>query len=1095
MNKDFNILVKKIKLFRKKFFLYQLLRGLILLTTVFLVLFLLVNIVEYQFYMPAEWRKVVFFSSLVFIALILLRYVLYPGIMLLLPFKRNQYVQASGMITAFIPEIQDRLINVFELEQSKDTFYSNEILEAAISQKIADMRVFNFSSVVNMKNLKNVGLYLLLSFFLVFSMHMIDSNLFVQAGNRIIHYNTEFVKPAPYKFIWTNSVDNVEKGSSFTLNLECSGDEIPSMMYINIGGNNFLMNNTGENSYSYEINALVTPVHFYFTDLQYNSENHFIGIWPVPVINSFEVEVLVPGYTGQQNQRMENLGDLNVPKGSTLIWNFQCYDTDSLTLVINNEQIIPAEKNGRDNFRVENRFLQSFQYQVNIKTGDREFETAMRYRVDVIEDMYPEINIVQIIDSVKLSRIYFRGTIHDDYGFSRLAFHTHIDMKDSVLILPFNRHVMPQDFYFQADLMDYNQTNQDISYYFSVTDNDAVNGPKTTTSGSYNFIFPKKEDLEKHKNKEIKKIEDLIQESQTLTQELKRDLKELQMKNISKSMSSWEKSQMVNELINKKESLEDILEQIENNYRGLTNFENTFSGNSEEILKKQEQIQELLENVLTDELKKLLDEFNKLSQEFNEQLMNQLSKQMDFTLDDLSKQLDRNLQMLKKMKIEQDIRGIIDELIIIQENQDNLSQKIMDSRDFEDIINKVMEDHQQMEKLENDLKQILLENETLEKPLVFDDFDMEFNDIRDNMRNTLRDLQLKNRRNASGSAKNASEKVKNMVFAMEQMLKMNSSKQNMENIRNLQQILKNLMVLSFDQEDVLTSLKGISESNPDMVRHARKQRELLIQSEMIGDSLYALAKRAPQINSVVNNEMVAVTINLLRSVEMLNEGMRGQASTHQQLVVTATNNLALLLSEILQQIEDQLSNEEGGDGDCEGPGGGKMSGLKEQSDNLRQQLEKMMEQMKNGNQPMGKEIGESLMMHEMMQQMLRDLMNSGSVGESARKQLQDIDRMIEQNRRDLMNRQINPGLVNRHKNIMARLLEAEKSEMEKDQDNKRESNTADEQFYSNPSILEMFQRNQNITLEYLNNSSLKLNNFYQKKVQEYINQLDGVPEN
>ena len=171
-----------------------------------------------------------------------------------------------------------------------------------------------------------------------------------------------------------------------------------------------------------------------------------------------------------------------------------------------------------------------------------------------------------------------------------------------------------------------------------------------------------------------------------------------------------------------------------------------------------------------------------------------------------------------------------------------------------------------------------------------------------------------------------------------------------------------------------------------------------------------------------------------------------------------------------------------------------MSGLKEHSDNLRQQLEKMIEQMKNGGKPMGKEIGESLMMHEMMQQMLRDLMNSGSVGESARKQLQDIDRMIEQDRRDLMNRQINPNLVNRHKNIMARLLEAEKSEMERDQDNKRESNTADDQFYSNPSILEMFQRNQNITLEYLNNSSLKLNNFYQRKVQEYINLLEDVPD-
>lgn len=1093
MNQDFNILVQKIKLFRKKYLFYQFLRGFILFTTVFLLLFFLVNIIEYQLYMPAEWRKVIFFTSIVFISLILLKYVLYPGLMLFFPFKRKQYVKTSGLITASLPEIKDKLINIFELEENKDTSFSDEILNAAVSQKINDLKVFNFSSVINWNNLKYIGLYLVVSFLMVISIHLLDRNLFVQAGNRIIHYNAEFVKPAPYTFFWKNSVENVEKGSSLTLILECSGDDLPSMMYVNIGGNNFLMNHSGENSFSYEITSITNPLHFYFTDLKYNSENYSIEILSVPVINSFDVEVLVPLYTGKQNQKMENIGDLNVPKGSTLVWNFNCFDTDSLILVLNNEEIIRSEKSGKDQFKIELNILQSVQYQVGIKTGNREFKNAMRYRIEVIEDMYPEISIVQIIDTVKLSRIYFRGTIHDDYGFSQLAFHTHVDMKDSVLILPFNRNVMPQDFYFQSDLIDYNVDNKDISYYFSVTDNDAVNGPKTTTSGSFTFVFPKKEDLERFKNEEIKKLEDLIKESQVLTHELKRDLKDLQRSHISKNMSTWEKSQMVNELMNKKDNLEEVLEQIENNYKGLTNFENTFTENNEEVLKKQQEIQELLENVMTDELKKLLEEFNKLSKEFNEQLMNQLSRQMDVTLEDLSKQLDRNLLMLKKMKIEQDLRRIIDELVIIQNNEDSISKKILKSRTFENRINEVMADHQKMEEIEEQLKQVLLENENLEKPLNFDDFDLEFNDIRGNMRNTLEELQKNNRRNAAESTKNTSEKIGNMVFAMEQMLESNSAKQNMENIRNLQQILKNLMVLSFDQEDVLTSLKGISDNDPDLIRQARKQRGLLLQLEMIGDSLYALANRAPQINSVVNNEMVSASVNLHRAVEMMNEGMRGQAATHQQLVVTSANNLALMLSDILKQIEDQLNSDESGEGDCESPGGSKMSGLKEQSENLRQQLEKMLEQMKNGNKPMGKEVGEALMMHEMMQQMLRELMNSGSVGESARKQLMDIDRMIEQSRRDLMNRQINPNLVNRQNNIMARLLEAEKSEMERDQDNRRESNTADEQFYSHPSVIEKFQKNQSITLEHLNSSSFKLNNFYQKKVQEYINQLELVP--
>ena len=140
---------------------------------------------------------------------------------------------------------------------------------------------------------------------------------------------------------------------------------------------------------------------------------------------------------------------------------------------------------------------------------------------------------------------------------------------------------------------------------------------------------------------------------------------------------------------------------------------------------------------------------------------------------------------------------------------------------------------------------------------------------------------------------------------------------------------------------------------------------------------------------------------------------------------------------------------------------------------------------------MSREMSESLMMHEMMQQMLREMMNSGTMGESARKQLQDIDRLLEQNRRDLMNKNVNPAMVRRQNEIMTRLLEAERSEMERDQDNKRESNTADEQFYSNPAQFFDYEPERNITIENLQRNSLKLNNFYQNKFKNYVEKFNN----
>lgn len=1091
MNSDFNILVKKIDAFRKRYHLYQFFRGLILFLIVFILLFVVINVIEYQLFMPSEWRRIMFITSVIFLSLIFFRYVLFSVLQLTGLIETLNYFKASQLIRGLLPDVKDKLINVLELHGNNDALYSNDITQAAINQKISELKVFDFSRAVSMKQLLTLLKFFIGSFVIVLVIHAFNSSLFYESGNRIIKYNQQFVKPAPYTFIWNNRVDAIQKGSSYTIKLKCEGSEIPSVMYLNIGGNNYLMNYTGSDVFEYELVSLTNPINFYFTDLKYLSENYLLDIIPIPVVNSFIAEIEPPGYTGLSKVRMENVGDIQVPKGSNVKWIFDVYDTDSLMIIVNGKDTLMTDRENRNRFSAMRRFLQPSMYEIKVRNQKTSYESIMNFRVDVIEDLFPEIKINQITDSNRLTRFYFRGSIHDDYGFTNLKFHVNIDVEDSSLTIPFNRYVMPQEFYYSVDLQDYNIKNKTINYYFSVTDNDGINGPKTTTSESYSFVFPDRVELTEKQSEEFNKIEDLLKESQQIANELRNDLKELQLKNLNSIISDWEKSRLAEDLMNKKNDLEQVLEQIEKSYKNLNNYNNTFNEQSSDILKKQQQIQDLLDDVLTDELKKLLEEFSELAKEFNDKRLNELSKQMDLSFDDLSKQLDRNLQMLKKMKIEQNLENVIDQVKEMEQKQADAAKDAAGNKSLNELQQEMISDHQEMENIEEQLNQILEENNQLDKPLNFDDFKNEFNEIKENIRNSLQELQQNNRRNSSRSMQNTSEKLKNMAFSMQQMLNSNQMQQNMENIQNLKQILKNLLVLSFDQEDVLRGVSTTSGSDPVLIRLTRKQRDLMTQSEVIKDSLYALANRAPQIGNVVNNELMAMTINLNRSSELMNEGLNSQALTNQQLVVTAANNLALMLSEILQQMEDMMNNSEDGDGDPQSGQGGKQMGLmKEQSENLRQQLQQMIDQMKNGNQPMSREMSESLMMHEMMQQMLREMMNSGTIGESARKQLQDIDRLLEQNRRDLMNKNVNPAMVRRQNEIMTRLLEAERSEMERDQDNKRESNTADEQFYSNPAKFFDFEQDRNITIENLQRNNLKLNNFYQNKFKNYVEKFN-----
>jgi len=129
------------------------------------------------------------------------------------------------------------------------------------------------------------------------------------------------------------------------------------------------------------------------------------------------------------------------------------------------------------------------------------------------------------------------------------------------------------------------------------------------------------------------------------------------------------------------------------------------------------------------------------------------------------------------------------------------------------------------------------------------------------------------------------------------------------------------------------------------------------------------------------------------------------------------------------------------------------------------------------------------MQHEMMQQMLRDMMNKGSVGSGAKQKLQQIDDMLEQNRKELMNKNINTETIARQNLITTRLLEAEKAELEREFENKRESESALD-FYSNPMKFFEYKEKENFTIEYLNKNSHKLNNFYTNKYKQYLNNID-----
>jgi hypothetical protein len=763
-----------------------------------------------------------------------------------------------------------------------------------------------------------------------------------------------------------------------------------------------------------------------------------------------------------------------------------------LRIVLKSGKKLYSNTDSEGRFWVRYFFNNSDQYHIDIKNQNSEYETKMNFTVEIVEDMFPEIKVVQQQDSILFSRLYFKGTIHDDYGFTKLNFHTNIQGKDSLFILPFIPYLKPQDFYFTFDMNDIGIPGTTITYYFSVTDNDGVKGPKTTTSESLIFQFPDESQIEKKKDDNFRNLEEMLKESKKMARELKEDIKQLQIKNIDQKISEWERTEVINEIIEKKDHLKQILNDLEKLNKQNISYENSFSKKSDDIVKKQEEIKELLEDVLTDELKKLLEEFSKLANDFNNKKLNEMGKKMDTSFDNLEKQLNRNLEMLKRMKIEQDFEESIEKVKKVKKNEEKGSEEMLKTKDFEETKIIVNEDILEIERIQGELSELVKRNEELEEPLIIDSFKEEFDMITENMKETVKELEKENRKNSSQKIDKTIEELNNLIFAMEQILESNRMEQNRENIRNLEQILKNIIFLSFEQEKLLIEISESSDQGPELREISRNQKALNEQRKVVVDSLNALSKRAPQVGNIVNNELLNMELNMDRSTELMGEGLYQQSTTNQQIAITAMNNLALILSDVLKQITEEQQNMEQGNGNCKKPGGGgnSMSGLKSRSEGLKQQLERLIEEMKNGGKSMSKQLGESLMEYEMMQKMLRELMEGGMIGQNTKNELKQIDQLLEQNKRDIINRRIQTPLIQRQNEIMTRLLEAEKAELERDIENKRESNTADEKFYSNPAKLFKNEKRENISIENMEKNVLRLNQFYQFKYKNYVEKFN-----
>lgn len=1108
MHQGTNILQEKLDEFIKKYYLNRLLQGLLLGVGGLIAYFILATTLEYFGHFGSGVRAFLFYGFVTFALFVIARFIALPAMKWMRIGKVLTYSQASSIVGDHFPEIKDKLLNTLQLqEQAART--DNELLMASIQQRTRNLSPFRFSSAVDLQlSARRYGKYTLLPLGLLLVILIFQSHIITKPAGRIISYDEQFAKEAPFEFILKTPDLSVVKNTDMSIEIETRGKDLPTNIFINIDGHLIKMEKTGKNAFSYLLSNLTTSHKVYFTDGEYSSNTYEIKVMPNPSLLNFKVGLAYPSYISKKSEEIKNVGDFTVPEGTSVEWTFNTKDADDISFNINGKKV-QVDHQG-NTFKVSQVIRQSSAYYLLLENKYVNTRDTIKYSIQAVPDRYPGIAAEQKPDSINPFIYYFYGRVDDDYGVSKLSFvYKNISPgSDNALhSLPVNVGKSTDEiFYYMINFKSLaKQDGDEFEYYFEVWDNDAVNGRKSSKSQVFKVASPDTKELLAEAESSSRSIKNKMHEALKELQVLQKRGNELNKELMENDNMDWQQQQKIKDFIAEQKKLEAKVEELKNENKLKNEKEKQLTQQEEELIKKQQELDKLFNEIMTPEMKELLKKLENMMKEQNKDAVKQQLEKMKMSNEDMKKQLDRTLEQYKQLELEKNINQQVSELNKLAEEQKELSRKSEEkSMSQEELKSKQEELNKKFDDIKEELKNIEQKNQELESPMNLDDTKPEQQEIDKSMEESSQNLEKKQNKKASQNQKQSAEKMEQLAQKMKKSLEKSQEEQQEEDYYTLRQILENLIELSVDEEALMQQMRDLRSYSPKFVELSAKQRKLKEAAKMVEDSLLALSKRQVQIKSIINRELTNINYYMDQSIQHFGKVEISNGVSNQQYVMTGLNNLSLLLSESLKQMQEDMKEKESQkSGQCNNPGksgkgksGGKkpkpkMGGLMKMQQELNKQMQQMQQGQQQGQTPSSEQFARIAAQQEAirrelerLEKLMKEEGNGSGLGD-----LEKTKQLMEQQEKDLVNKQLNPETMRRMQEIETRMLQHEKAEREQEQDNQREAERAKEHTNEMPPAIKAYLEKKALEMELLRSVPNELSPYYKDRVRVYFKKV------
>lgn len=1075
-------LKEKIAQFKKQSIKVKLLSGIFIVLTLVLGVFLLFSVLEFAFWFDTAVRAVLFYLILFLFIGTLAWYILPPFLLFFGIKKTIDDEEAAKSISSRLPEINDDLINYLQLEKEAD----NELAKASAEQKGVGLEQIDFQKAIDFRNYRKFSKLFTSIVAVLVLIALLYRPILISGTQRLVLHNTEFVRPAPFQFIVQNDSLSTFFGEEFELKLRLAGDNIPESVAIITSSGRVNMDKVSGGVFHYTFRNPSKRVDFYFESAGYTSTNQTLEIINKPLLNLLKIDLEYPRYVGLKSESIQNGGNISAPSGTNAYWSISTSYSD-LVHVVFDDDTIKADRKNENEFEFGQKLTKSGIYTILLRNKYASNEAALTYRLDIIDDEYPVINAEYIADSTGYKYVVVTGDISDDYGFRSLKLFMETNDTKRSLPIRINNNVRKQGFYAEWILDSLMlKPDQNVNIYAVITDNDEPNGYKSSKSSVFSFKKPTMQQLAASIEKKGESAEKQFEKSLEEMNALQKILEDLAKKLKSQSKIGWQEEKMIEESLEQRQELEKMLNELKEKHDDLLKANDNFN-QTKDLQQKSEELNKLIEDLMDDSTKQLYEELQKLMQEkaSSDEMRNKINE-INRNENRMRKDLERTKELFKRLKMESGLQRVSQQLDTLANEQMKLSEQPLDSN----AINKQQDLAKEFNELSEDLDQLEKLNQELEKPEPLEDFDSDEKEIEQEMEKASDEMKAGNKQNAKKSQSKAAQQMQKMAQKMQNMQAGMEMEVMQENIENLRKIMDDLIRLSYRQEDIIGQFRTVNASDPRFLKLSQEQVKLKDDLVVIEDSLLSLASRVVQISAFITKEVDDIDMHMSASVEQIRERQRGRAQSHQQFAMTSMNNLALLLDDVLQNMQMTMS-ESMGKGKKGQDQNMPLPGLGEMQQQLGEQIQKLQQDGKSGRE-LSEELARLAAEQEMIRQQLEELqkkLNGQMGGEGISDDLSKAIKMMEDNEIDLVNKRLTRQLMDRQKEITTRLLEAENALKEQQEDPEREGESAQQRDRIFPPKFEEYWNQRKKEIELLRSIPIELKPFYKKEVNDYFRRL------